>query len=100
MGRPRSQLHSLLKAFTPDVYFQPPNGLALKYPCIVYKIDNADTKFADNKPYSYTERYQITVIDQDPDTALRFLVAALPMCRFDRAFASDDLNHYVYNIFF
>lgn len=100
MGRPRSQLHNILKAITPNVYFQPPNGLALKYPCIVYKVDNADTMFADNKPYSYTERYQVTIMDQSADTVLRFEVAGLPMCLFDRSFATNDLNHYVYNIFF
>jgi hypothetical protein len=65
---PRLQLHELLQLITPHVYFQPPENVKLEYPCIIYKRDFADTKFADNEPYAFKKRYMVTVIDRDPDS--------------------------------
>lgn len=70
------------------------------YPAIVYKRDNAVTNFANDKPYKYVKRYQVTVIDRDPDSLIPARVAALPMCIFDRFYAADQLNHDVYNLYF
>jgi hypothetical protein len=72
----------------------------MKYPCIVYHRDSANTKFADNSPYDYTKRYRLTVIDQDPDSELPDKVAMLPLCTFDRFFTADNLNHDVFTLFF
>ena len=98
----RSDLHSLLKSTSglTAVYFQPPNNLQITYPCIVYIRDRAITKFACNLPYKNVKGYQITIIDEDPDSEIPDKIAALPMCVFDRFFRSDNLNHFVYNIFF
>lgn len=97
---PRLQLHDILLTFCDNVYFQPPVNVQLEYPCIVYKRDFADTKFADNVPYDTILRYQITVIDRDPDSDIPGKVAAMPMSSFNRFFTTDDLNHDVYNVFF
>lgn len=97
---PRLQLHQILKTLVPNVYFQPPSNTIMKYPCIVYQRDYAETTFADNNPYRNTKRYQVTVIDTDPDSAIPDKVASLPMCVFQRFFAADNLNHDVFNIFF
>lgn len=97
---PRAELHALLSALAPNVYFQPPSKTAMVYPAIVYHLDFADTEFAGNKPYSYTKRYQVTVIDRDPDSAIPDKVAALPMATFNRWFAVDNLNHQIFNLFF
>jgi len=70
------------------------------YPCIVYKRDAEDAKFAGNRPYRRTKRYQVTVIDRDPDSPIPDLVGALPMCTFNRFYTADELNHDVYTIFF
>ena len=96
----RLKLQSLLETLTPKVYFQPPENVHIEYPSIVYQLDNADTKFADGIPYSYTKRYQITVIDQDPDSAIPDKVAALPMSVFQRHFTAENLNHDVFIVFF
>ena len=74
MGQ-RLQLHQLLETFTENVYFQPPTNIQLKYPCIIYKRDFADTKFADDIPYNHKLRYAITVIDRDPDSDIPSKVA-------------------------
>lgn len=102
MGRPRSDLHSLLVSLNPTgkVYFQPPNGMQMVYPAIVYKRDYRVTQFANNKPYIGTKRYQVTIIDQNPDSGIPELVAALPKCAFSRFFATEGLNHDVYDLYF
>lgn len=99
---PRSELQTLLSEIlgTNNVYFQPPTNIVLKYPCIVYKRDLSETKFADNLPYSNMTRYQVTVIDENPDSAIPTKVAALPLCLFVRFYTADNLNHDVFNIFF
>jgi hypothetical protein len=84
----------------PDVYFQPPTNVMMQYPCIVYKRDQANTLFAGNKPYRYTKRYQVTVIDRDPDSAIPDKIASLPSCTHDRFYTADNLNHDVFNLFF
>lgn len=83
-----------------NVYFQPPANVETVYPCIVYKRAAEDTKFADNAPYNRKKRYQVTVIDRNPDSDIPEKVAALPMCSFDRFFVAEDLNHDVYNLYF
>ena len=99
---PRLQLQSLLEEIleTDKVYFQPPTNVVLTYPCIVYKRDFAETKFADNAPYDRTLRYQVTVMDKNPDSEIPSKIAALPMCLFDRFYTADNLNHDVFNLFF
>lgn len=100
MGRPRLQLQTLLKTLTPNVYFQPPANVQMKYPCIVYNRDTSDVQFAGNNPYRFTLRYQVTVIDADPDSVIPGKVAALPMCLRNRYFAADNLHHDVFNLYF
>lgn len=98
----RLELQSLLEETlgSRNVYFQPPENLSIKYPCIIYARDYADTKFADNKPYNTTKRYSVTVIDKDPDSLIPDKIANLPLCVFNRHFKADNLNHDTYNIYF
>ena len=97
---PRLQLHQLLETFAPNVYFQPPNNLNLEYPCIIYRRDFADTKYANDKPYNFTLRYMVIVVDRDPDSLIVAQVAELPMCSYNRFYTADDLNHDVFSVFF
>lgn len=100
MGRPRLQLQTLLETLTPNVYFQPPANVQMQYPCIVYSRDTSDVEFAGNNPYRFTQRYQVTVIDKDPDSAIPGKVAALPMCLRNRYFSAANLHHDVFNLYF
>jgi hypothetical protein len=97
---PRHELHFFLQTLTDNVYFQPPPNTQMKYPCILYSRDDVEAAHADNVPYRLTKRYQVTVIDSDPDSSIPDKLAALPFCSFDRHFATDNLNHDVYNLFF
>lgn len=83
-----------------NVYFQPPESVKMKYPCIVYQRDYLDIKHADNLPYSSEYRYQVTVIDKNPDSPILDRMNRLPKCSFERHFTSDNFNHDVYNLYF
>lgn len=98
----RHQLQLILEAVlgSRNVYFQPPEALKMVYPCIRYERDNANSVFANNAPYRHTKRYQVTVIDRDPDSAIPDRVAALPLCTFSRHYTADGLNHDVYSLYF
>lgn len=82
------------------VYFQPPPEIQMTYPAIVYNRDNLANSFADNIPYSGTYRYQVTLIDPDPDSPLLDELKKLPMMRFVRHFTSANLNHDIFNVYF
>lgn len=99
---PRLELHAILVDLlgSENVYFQPPPTVQMDYPCIVYGRDDADTEFADNRPYSVKVRYQVTIIDQNPDSIIPGKVAQLSSCTFNRFFTADKLNHDVYQLFF
>lgn len=99
MGQ-RLELQALLSTLTPTVYFQPPPSVVMEYPCIVYNRDNVKSEYADDQPYKLRTRYQVTVIDRNPDSPIPAKVASLPLCRFDRFFTADNLNHDVYSLFF
>ena len=96
----RIQLQSLLETLAPQAYFQPPANLEMAYPCIVYKVDNMSTDFADNSPYRLTTRYLVTVIDEDPDSMIPKAVASLPMSLYLRGYVANNLNHSVFNLYF
>jgi hypothetical protein len=100
MAQPRLELQTILEGITPNVYFQPPSGVRMEFPCIRYQRDGSDVQWSGNLPYRLAKRYQVTVIDRNPDSVLPDQVEGLPLCEFDRWFAADNLNHWVFTLFF
>ena len=93
-------LHQKLKEFISNVYFQPPSGNEMRYPCIRYTLTQPDVKHANNKKYMRTQCYELTIIDDDPDSLLPSLIEDLPLSKFTRFYPADDLNHWVYTLYF
>ena len=86
---------------TRNVYFQPPESIALEYPGIKYSISGMDTKRANNKLYKNTIRYEVIVIDPDPDSRIPYdILGHFEMCNFDRWYTSDNLNHFVLTLYY
>lgn len=81
-----------------NVYYQPPESVKMKYPAIVYERDSINNEFADNIIYTQNTQYSITVIDKNPDSKIVKKISLLPMCRHNRHFVSDNLNHDVFTI--
>lgn len=101
MSRKRFELHELLLSLgTPNVYFQPPEGIKINYPAVVYSRSPADTSFADDLPYLVTRRYQVTVIDEDPDSEIVDKAFSLPATIHSRHYTADGLNHDVFEIYY
>lgn len=82
-----------------NVYFQPPSNIQMNYPAIKYEIDRIDTKFANNSSYIRNKRYTITVISKNAKPEIIDKLLDLPMCTFDRSYQSDNLNHFVFTIY-
>ena len=98
----RLKLQELLSSIpgVTKAYFQPPPSISMTYPCIVYQRDSVLTQHANNLPYRHMKRYQVTVMDYDPDSSIPDAVANLPTANFSRHFAADKLNHDVYTLYF
>lgn len=98
----RQELHAILVDLlgTGNVYFQPPSTVKMKYPCIVYNRSSIDTRFANNQLYNHQYNYTVTVIDSNPDSDIPDRIIRLPLCRFDRHYTADNLNHDVFNVYY
>ena len=72
-----------------NVYFQPPANLLMKYPAIRYE----------HRPYAQHTFYDVTVIDENPDSLLVYAIASLPRCRYGRHYKADNLNHDTFTIY-
>jgi len=84
-----------------NVYFQPPESVKINYPGIVYSIDGASIKRADNSSYRITNKYSITVIDYDPDSILYSkILSQFSSCSLDRTYVADNLNHFVLTLYY
>ena len=83
-----------------NVYFQPPETIKLKYPCIIYERSDIDQRYADNRTYIDRVRYSITLITNSPESDLIKRILELPYCSYDRYYASDSLNHDTFTLFY
>lgn len=84
-----------------NVYFQPPETIKLKYPCIIYKKSDINIKHADDRIYAMKKRYMVTVIDQNPDSNIVMdILALIPLANYDRQYAANNLNHDVCTIYY
>lgn len=94
----RLELQNLLESIlgSRNVYYQPPESIKIKYPAIIYSRNNIDNNFADDIVYMQNHIYQIIVIDANPDSEIVNKISKLPMCRYNRHYTSDNLNHDVF----
>lgn len=99
---PRLNLQAKLEATlgSRNVYFQPPETLKLSYPCIIYELDKDLVNYASDSIHKRKKRYSVTVIDRNPDSRIPDKIRMYPYCSFDRTFTSDNLNHFVFTIFY
>lgn len=93
----------ILKAIADEAHkhvkFQPKASYRLSYPVIVYSLDGMYKRYASNGTYRLVPRYQVTVIDKDPDSGIPYKVALLTMCEMNRRYVADNLYHTVFTIY-
>lgn len=85
-----------------QVYFQPPESVRMRYPCIVYERDNVDTDPADDMKYLKHVRYEVMYISKDPDTndKIADILDSFRFTTYVRHFVSDNINHEVFTIYY
>lgn len=95
----REQIKAQLEAITPNLYFQPPTGTKMQFPCIVYQRMRIDQKKADNIKYKSNVIYKVIVIDRDPDSAIVEAVSELPNTSYMDFYTKDNFNYDVFKMF-
>lgn len=100
MIKTRLAFQSLLESIlgSKNVYFQPPETVKMRYPCIVYKLDDIPEKYADNENYVSNYSYTVTLLDSDPDNDTVDKLKKLRYSKFVKHFSTQGLNHYVFSI--
>lgn len=83
----------------PNVYFQPPSSVKLRYRAIVYNLKDIAELHADDLAYQQHRAYELTLIDENPDSEYVAKILQLRYCSFDRFFTSDNLNHWVFTLY-
>ena len=102
MSKARLDLQEFLETLKGDrnVYFQPPSSVKMNYPAIVYKLSDINNTHADNSPYIQDTAYQLIYITKNPDDVMIKTLSKLPMCKYDRHYTADNLNHYSYTLYY
>lgn len=97
----RTDLHEELCTLlgSRNVYYEPPESLKLKYPCIIYEVNDINQIRANNRHYLDIKRYSITYVTNKNiiDITEKFF-ETFPTCSFDRSYVSDNLWHYVFTL--
>ena len=99
----RLQLHEeFIETLESDfVYFNPPESKKMDYPCIRYSPSEPNQKYANNKQYAKTNRYEGIVIDYDPDSDIPDKLASrFEMFKLGRPYKADNLNHFPFTIYY
>lgn len=110
-GQRRLELQKLLEGLTQEfvkkgdktkhVYFNPPTGYQMEYPCIVYEEGRPVIYHADNLNYLGFQHWKVTTMTRDPEALdLAPKVSELPYCSLDSTpFKSDGIVHHVFGLY-
>lgn len=94
----RLELDQIFRSIAPNVYYQPPVSMKMKYPAIRYERTNINSNHADNQKYKSVLTFQVTTISKEIDDPMVEKIFALPYCSFDRHYIADNLHHDVFSI--
>lgn len=83
-----------------NVYYQPPESLAMNYPAIRYSKDKITSTHANDVLYTSRTRYTLTVIAKRPDDPVIAKLLELPYCSYDRNYKADNLEHDVFTLYY
>lgn len=83
-----------------NVYFQPPESVKMLYPAIRFNLKDLEKTYANNGTYRIVPSYEVTLIDRDPESPFVEKILQMPYCSFDRAYAVNNLNHFVFTLFY
>lgn len=98
----RLEFHDILKSIlgSNKVYFQPPSTVKMNQPYIIYSLTGFNILHANNEIYKNKVGYTVLLITASPEDPVILKLLKTPFCKFDRAYTANNLNHYVYNIYY
>lgn len=97
----RLGLHDLLLSIAgPNVYYQAPSNLTIKYPAIKYSRDKIENTHADDVVYNQKTRYSVIVMSKVVDDKIVDDISKLSRCSFDRAYIQDGIHHNIFNLYY
>ncbi len=83
-----------------NVYFQPPESVKIKYPCIVYDETRGQAFHANDYMYVHRRAYDVTVIDKNPDSEIPDKIRySFARCDAGGPYKADNLNHWKFTIY-
>lgn len=82
------------------IKFEPPGNEKLKYPCIVYGLSRIDQDHADDIAYFGHKGYLVTFMSKDPESDIPDRILELPYCTLNRFYVTDNLNHWVFLLYY
>lgn len=102
MAKSREDLHEYLCELlrSRNVYFRPPESIEMNYPAIKYDLAKINKRSANNSPYITSPAYEIILIDYDPDSEFFETLLNIPLCTFDRTYTANNLNHWVFTLYY
>lgn len=101
MKKTRTNFHNELLKFCPNVYFQPPENLKIKYPCIVYSRSTDFTVHSNDILYLVSKRYDLTLIGfKVTDETCDRIREYFPMSNITQHYVADNLNHTKIKVYF
>ena len=95
MNNGRLKLHDELCLIlgSDNVYFQPPESLKMSYPAIVYSRADVINTHASDSVYDTVVKYNVTIVDRDPDSVIVEKMIAFKHAVFERHYVASGLNH-------
>lgn len=99
MAKSRNELSDILHRFCANVYYQPPSGYKISYPCIVYELDRPDVIYANNEKYRMYDQYSLKYITRNPDDLTRNEIIKLRLCSAEKPYVAENLYHYPFRIY-
>lgn len=88
---------------TENVYYDPPNGITMEFPCFRFELNNYDIRNADNRAYTQKARWAITYITRDVEEiedVAKEMLDNFKYCHFDTSYRAENLQHAVFNLYF
>lgn len=55
--------------------------------------------YADNKKFIVMNHYTLILIDENPNSEYLDLILDLDYCSLDRTYTADNLNHFVFTLY-
>lgn len=84
-----------------NVYFQPPESVKIKYPCIIYYLTNTKRFHADNLTYDYDFCYEVTLVSKDEDFEMIDKIQThFEKCAYDNHYISDNMYCDAFRIYY